>query len=164
MVKVQRLQGSLRSTEKRVIWLERLRRHICLNIMKKSALTANWPVTMHFVAFEQIEAARGEISLTPFEYHTLAALLIFKAHPLDVMILEVGLGGRLDAVNIIDADVAIVTSIAIDHTEWLGDTREQIACEKAGIFRAKRPAICGDRFPPNSLIAAAERLGAPLYV
>src|SRR5579862_7804343 len=93
-------------------------------------------------AFEKIEAARKNISLTPFEFHTLAALLIFQKFPLDILILEVGLGGRLDAVNIMDADVAIVTSIAIDHTEWLGNTREEIAREKAGIFRKKSPAIC----------------------
>src|SRR5690606_11414893 len=93
-------------------------------------------------AFAAIEAARADISLTPFEFMTLAALWIFQQYPLDVLILEVGLGGRLDAVNILDATVAIVTSIAIDHSEWLGVTREAIAWEKAGIFRAGQPAIC----------------------
>lgn len=111
-------------------------------------------------AFEIIEKNRGAISLTPFEYHTLAALLIFQQQDLDVVILEVGLGGRLDAVNIIDADVAIVTTISLDHTEWLGGTREEIAREKAGIFRSGRPAICGDLHPPATLVEKAKEIGA----
>lgn len=115
-------------------------------------------------ALAAIDAARGTISLTYFEFTTLAALYIFKAAGLDVLVLEVGLGGRLDAVNLIDADVAVVTSIGIDHVEWLGDTRELIAVEKAGIFRAGRPAICGDREPPASLIEAAQRVGCTLAV
>lgn len=115
-------------------------------------------------AYAKIEALRGDILLTPFEYHTLAALMIFQAEQLDVVILEVGLGGRLDAVNIIDADVAVVTSIGLDHTEWLGDTREAIGFEKAGIFRAGRPAVCGDIDPPLSLIKHAEDIGAELFV
>ncbi|MFZ3066728.1 MAG: bifunctional tetrahydrofolate synthase/dihydrofolate synthase [Gammaproteobacteria bacterium] len=114
-------------------------------------------------AFEMIEKKRGSISLTPFEYHTLAALLIFQQHPLDVVILEVGLGGRLDAVNIVDADVAIVTTISLDHTEWLGGTREEIAREKAGIFRPERPAICGDFNPPATLIEKAKEIGALFF-
>ena len=114
-------------------------------------------------AFSQIEKSRGDIRLTPFEYHTLAALLIFQKFPLDVWLLEVGLGGRLDAVNIIDADVAIVTSIDLDHMDWLGETREKIASEKAGIFRANKPAICGDLNPPNTLIQKAQDLNAPLF-
>jgi dihydrofolate synthase/folylpolyglutamate synthase len=114
-------------------------------------------------AFEKIEAVRGDVSLSPFEYHTLAALLIFQEANLDLMILEVGLGGRLDAVNIMDADVAIVTSIGIDHVEWLGHTREAIAVEKAGIFRAHKPAICGDDHPPASLAQAAAQVGAKFY-
>ncbi|TAK72851.1 MAG: bifunctional tetrahydrofolate synthase/dihydrofolate synthase [Gammaproteobacteria bacterium] len=109
-------------------------------------------------AFEKIEAVRGEITLTPFEFCTLAALLIFKQYPLDVWILEVGLGGRLDAVNILDADVAVVTSISIDHVDWLGSTREAIGREKAGIFRAGKPAVCGDSDPPSSLVG-----GAPFF-
>ncbi len=113
--------------------------------------------------FEKIESARADVSLTPFEYHTLAALLIFKNADLDVMILEVGLGGRLDAVNVIDADVSIVTSIGIDHVAWLGDTREKIAIEKAGIFRAGKPAICGDDHPPASLLEVATTLGVEFY-
>lgn len=84
-------------------------------------------------AFAKVNVARGDVSLTYFEFGALAALLIFKSHPLDVMIMEVGLGGRLDAVNILDADVSIVTSIALDHMDWLGNTRELIAYEKAGI-------------------------------
>lgn len=114
-------------------------------------------------AFTKIEAVRGDVTLTPFEFCTLAALFIFQQYKLDVLILEVGLGGRLDAVNIIDADVAIVTSIAIDHTEWLGSTREEIAREKAGIFRKDKPAVCGDFDLPNSLIEYATFLDVPLF-
>jgi dihydrofolate synthase / folylpolyglutamate synthase len=114
-------------------------------------------------AFSEIEAARGEISLTPFEFNTLAALKIFKQSALDIMLLEVGLGGRLDAVNIIDADLAVVTSIAIDHADWLGNTRELIAREKAGVFRAGKPVVCGDASPPQSLLNIAKELGAPLF-
>jgi dihydrofolate synthase/folylpolyglutamate synthase len=113
-------------------------------------------------AFEKVQSARGEISLTYFEFTTLAAFLIFREAGLDVAVLEVGLGGRLDAVNLIDADVAVVTSIGIDHTEYLGNTRDLIAREKAGIFRRGRPAICGDDDPPPALLAAAQESGAPL--
>lgn len=114
-------------------------------------------------AFTKVNEARGDITLTAFEFCTLAALLIFKNQALDVLILEVGLGGRLDAVNIIDADVSIVTSIGIDHTQWLGSTRNQIAREKAGIFRLNRPAICGDPNPPSALIESAKKVGAKWY-
>lgn len=114
-------------------------------------------------AFEKIEAARNGVSLTPFEYHTLAALLIFAESNLDVMILEVGLGGRLDAVNLMDADAVVITSIGIDHVDWLGHTREAIAIEKAGIFRHGKPAICGDDAPPASLIKAAHDAGVDYY-
>lgn len=103
-------------------------------------------------AFEQIDKARGETSLSYFEFSTLAALLIFSQQNVAVQILEVGLGGRLDAVNIVDADMAIVTSIAIDHVEWLGHTREEIGLEKAGIFRPNTPAIISDLRPPVSLL------------
>lgn len=113
-------------------------------------------------AFEKVQAARDGVALTYFEFTTLAAFLILRDAGLDVAVLEVGLGGRLDAVNIIDADVAVVTSIGIDHTEYLGDTREQIAREKAGIFRSGRPAICGDTDPPPVLLQAADENGAPL--
>jgi dihydrofolate synthase/folylpolyglutamate synthase len=119
--------------------------------------------TSFCLAFEEIESARAHVSLTPFEWHTLAALLIFAEAKLDIMILEVGLGGRLDAVNIIDADVAVVASIGIDHTAWLGDTRELIAIEKAGIFRHGRPAVCGDVHPPTTLPDAADKIGARFY-
>ncbi len=115
------------------------------------------------LAFQQIEAARGNITLTPFEYHTLAAFIIFQSQALDIWLLEVGLGGRLDAVNLLDSDVAIVTSIDLDHTDWLGETREKIAFEKAGIFRAHQPAICGDINPPHSLIDYAASLSTPLF-
>jgi len=114
-------------------------------------------------AFAQVEAQRGDISLTPFEFHTLAALWIFKSRKLDVLILEVGLGGRLDAVNIIDADVSVVTSISIDHVDYLGPTREHIGYEKAGIFRKDRPAVCGDLKPPVSLVTEAEKKGALFF-
>lgn len=112
-------------------------------------------------AFERIEAARGETSLTYFEFAILAALeLMADAQP-DVALLEVGLGGRLDAVNLIDADVAIITAVDLDHQAWLGDTREAIGAEKAGILRPGRPLVCGDRAPPASVLAAARALGAP---
>ncbi len=114
-------------------------------------------------AFAKIEAARGDISLTPFEFYTLAALVIFNSRPLDVLVLEIGLGGRLDAVNIVDADVAVVTSIGIDHVNYLGSTREQIAFEKAGIFRQGRSAVCGDFSPPHTLLEHAAAIGADLY-
>ena len=115
-------------------------------------------------AFARIDASRGDASLTYFEFGTLAALDIMQRDTLDVALLEVGLGGRLDAVNIIDADVAIVSSIDLDHMEWLGDTREAIGFEKAGIFRAGRPAICGDACPPDSLQQVAADTGARLQV
>ena len=110
----------------------------------------------------RIEAARDEVSLTYFEYTTLAALLLFKEHQTDVAILEVGLGGRLDAVNIVDADCSIVTSVDVDHTEWLGDTREKIGWEKAHIFRKGRPAICSDPQPPQSVLDYAQQIQADL--
>ena len=99
-------------------------------------------------AFERIEAARGEISLTYFEFNTLAAVDIFIQAQVDVMILDVGLGGRLDAVNVFDADVAVVTSVDLDHQAFLGDTIEQVGFEKAGVFRTGKPAICGQKPPP----------------
>lgn len=116
--------------------------------------------------FATIESARTalNVSLTQFEFFTLAAFLIFKTHLLDVWILEVGLGGRLDAVNVWDADVAIVTSIDLDHMDWLGQTRERIAHEKVGIFRAHKPAICGDPHPPVTLMEDATKLGTTLYM
>lgn len=111
-------------------------------------------------AFERVEEARGDITLTYFEYSTLAALLIFAQHRADVVILEVGLGGRLDATNIVDASVAVVVSIGFDHREWLGDTLEEIGREKAGIARAGRPAVLGSPQMPKSVFDALETLGA----
>ena len=98
----------------------------------------------HTASFAAIEAGRGTTSLTYFEFGTLSALMLFKQAALDVVILEVGLGGRLDATNIVDADVAVVTSIALDHTDWLGNDRESIGREKAGIFRQGKPAVVGE--------------------
>ena len=118
-------------------------------------------------AFEAVEAARtsGEpIALTYFEFSTLAALHLFASARLDALVLEVGLGGRLDAVNVVDADVAIVTTIGIDHADYLGSTRESIGREKAGIFRHGRQAICGDSDPPASLVDHAADIGAPLWL
>ncbi len=114
-------------------------------------------------AFEHIESVRDSISLSYFEFGTLAALDIFQQSELDVQLLEVGLGGRLDAVNIIDPDVSIVTSICIDHCDWLGETREAIGREKAGIFRAGIPAVIGDPDPPDSLLQSASAKNAPAY-
>jgi dihydrofolate synthase/folylpolyglutamate synthase len=114
-------------------------------------------------AFAAIDSARGEITLSYFEFGTLAALYIIHQQRPDVAILEVGLGGRLDAVNIVDADVALVTAIGIDHVAWLGNDRESIAREKAGIFRSGRPAICADPSPPESLRLSATTVGAEWY-
>jgi dihydrofolate synthase/folylpolyglutamate synthase len=119
-------------------------------------------------SFSRIDQARYDgkapISLTYFEWGTLAALDIFSRNHLQIQILEVGLGGRLDAVNLADADVSIVTNVALDHEQWLGDTLEQIACEKAGIFRPDRPAIFGDPNPPESLLQIADEMGVELLV
>jgi len=114
-------------------------------------------------AFARVDAARGDTSLTYFEFGTLAALDIFAHAKLDVAVLEVGLGGRLDAVNVLDADVALVTSVALDHTEWLGADRDSIAREKAGIYRAGRPALFGETDVPRSLQQHAHDIGATLY-
>jgi len=111
-------------------------------------------------AFECIESARGSTPLTYFEFGTLAALYIFSKKNLNVVILEVGLGGRLDAVNIVDADCAIVTTVDLDHQEYLGKDRESIAYEKAGIFRAHRPAVIAELDPPDTLLKEAQRIGA----
>ncbi len=121
-------------------------------------------------AFEAVENARLATAgpngmptpLTYFEFGTLATLWLFARATLDAMVLEVGLGGRLDAVNAVDADVAVLTSVGIDHTDYLGPTREDIGREKAGIFRAGRPAVCADPHPPSSVVAHAEEIGARL--
>ncbi|TAL61869.1 MAG: bifunctional tetrahydrofolate synthase/dihydrofolate synthase [Legionella sp.] len=110
------------------------------------------------LAFRYIEEARGDIVLTYFEMATLAALWLFHQHPLDIMILEVGIGGRLDATNIIDADLAIITTVALDHQDYLGESLEAIAFEKAGIMREGNPFIYGDLHPPATIAEAANRL------
>jgi dihydrofolate synthase/folylpolyglutamate synthase len=111
-------------------------------------------------AFAAVEAARGDIALTYFEYGTLAALWLFERSGLDLAVLEVGLGGRLDAVNLIDADVAVVTTVDLDHMDWLGADREAIGREKAGIARASRPLVIGDDDPPSSVLGHAYAIGA----
>jgi dihydrofolate synthase/folylpolyglutamate synthase len=113
-------------------------------------------------AFERIEAARGAIGLTFFEFNTLAALLVFEAAQLDAWVLEIGMGGRLDAVNVVDPDVAVVVSIGLDHQEYLGTTLEAIGREKAGIFRHGRPAVLGSREMPGVVEDIARAIGAPL--
>ena len=113
--------------------------------------------------FEAVEQARAGVSLTYFEFSTLAIVRWFASQPLDVIILEVGLGGRLDAVNLFDSDCAVVTSVDLDHTEWLGNTREAIGFEKAHVYRPGKPAICADPAPPDSLVAHAQAIGADLW-
>ncbi|QNA89884.1 bifunctional tetrahydrofolate synthase/dihydrofolate synthase [Massilia sp. Dwa41.01b] len=115
-------------------------------------------------AFNVVEAQRGDIALTYFEFTTLAIMHLISKAGVDVAILEVGLGGRLDAVNVVDADVAIVTSIDIDHADYLGDTREEIGFEKAGIFRPGKTAICSDPLAPSTLVKHAADIGADLWL
>jgi len=114
-------------------------------------------------SFEKIEQARDDIPLTYFEFGTLAAMQCFIEHKVEVAILEVGLGGRLDAVNAFDSDCAVVTSVDIDHTDYLGETREQIAFEKAGIFRSGKVAICADSDVPQAIRSHAQQIGAKLW-
>jgi dihydrofolate synthase/folylpolyglutamate synthase len=116
-------------------------------------------------AFAAVEAARGAVPLTYFEFATLAAFHLFSRENLEAAILEVGLGGRLDAVNVLDADCAVLTSVAIDHVDYLGDSREAIGREKAGIFRSGRPAVVADPQPPESVLEEIRRVGArPLLI
>jgi len=115
-------------------------------------------------AFDFIDSARGDVALTYFEFGTLAAIKLFSAASPELVILEVGLGGRLDAVNVMQPDVAVVTGIDIDHTDWLGDDRETIGYEKAGIFRPGRAAVCADASPPDSLLRHAAGIGARLWL
>jgi dihydrofolate synthase/folylpolyglutamate synthase len=115
-------------------------------------------------AFERIEQAREGVSLTYFEFTTLAALLLLHEAQLDAAVLEVGLGGRLDAVNLVDADCAVITTIGLDHMEYLGSNREDIGREKSGIMRAGRPVVVGDPAPPSSVLQHAERVGARLLL
>ncbi|MFA3789775.1 bifunctional tetrahydrofolate synthase/dihydrofolate synthase [Aliiglaciecola sp. SL4] len=117
----------------------------------------------HVNAFMQVEQARGSVTLTYFEFATLAGLVLIANHQPDFVVLEVGLGGRLDAVNIVDPDIAVITSIALDHQDYLGDTRELIATEKAGIMRHKIPVVIGEPDPPTTLITAVETLQAQAY-
>lgn len=135
-----------------------------LRYNERIALNAE-PVTDELLcaAFTAIETVRGETSLTYFEFGTLAALWLFHQQTVDVAVLEVGLGGRLDATNAWDCDIAIVTSIDIDHVDWLGDNREAIGYEKASIGRAGRPLICGDTQPPHSIATTAQSIGAQLW-
>jgi dihydrofolate synthase / folylpolyglutamate synthase len=114
--------------------------------------------------FERVEVARRDTPLTYFEFGTLAALAVFAEAGADALVLEVGLGGRLDAVNIVDADCAVVVTVDLDHQAWLGEDREAIGFEKAGIFRAAHPALCGDRDPPRRLVEHAAAIGAPLQL
>ena len=115
-------------------------------------------------AFAAVERARGDVALTYFEFGTLAAIWLFARSRLDAVILEIGLGGRLDAVNVIDSDCAVLTSIGIDHVEFLGGTRESIGKEKAGIFRPGRPAVVADPDPPGSVHDEGARIGARLLL
>lgn len=114
-------------------------------------------------AFERIDKVRQATSLTYFEFATLAAIDIFCQQKIDIAILEVGMGGRLDAVNLFDTDIALITPIGLDHVNWLGTTREQIAREKAGIIRANKPVVCSESEPAESLLAYAQSLSAPVY-
>ncbi|HVC37048.1 MAG TPA: cyanophycin synthetase, partial [Gammaproteobacteria bacterium] len=115
-------------------------------------------------AFASVDKARGDVSLTYFEFGTLAAFEIFRSYGIEMAVLEVGMGGRLDAVNAIDPLGALVASIGLDHQEWLGNDRDSIGYEKAGIYRSQRPAICGDREPPPRLLDTARQLGSDLQV
>nr|VFK50582.1 MAG: dihydrofolate synthase / folylpolyglutamate synthase [Candidatus Kentron sp. TC]VFK63624.1 MAG: dihydrofolate synthase / folylpolyglutamate synthase [Candidatus Kentron sp. TC] len=114
-------------------------------------------------AFDEIDRARGNTTLTYFEFGTLAAVMLFCRAKLDLAVLEVGVGGRLDAVNLFNADLALITTVGIDHIAWLGHDREEIGREKAGIYRPKCPAVCGDPHPPISLVDHAKSIGAFLY-
>lgn len=136
-----------------------------VNFNERARLNGEIASDAEFVRyFSMVEEARQGVSLTYFEYSTLATLAMFAAASLDVMVLEVGLGGRLDAVNIVDADCSIITSVDIDHVDWLGDTREKIGFEKAHIYREGRPAICSDPAPPQSLLDYAKTLGCDLWL
>ena len=113
-------------------------------------------------AFERVEAARGEVPLTYFEFGTLAALAVFDAAGVTTAILEVGLGGRLDAVNVVEPDASLITNVSLDHCEWLGDDVESIGYEKAGIMRAGKPVVFASTEMPASVAAHAEKVGAQL--
>ncbi|MGF1773381.1 bifunctional tetrahydrofolate synthase/dihydrofolate synthase [Vibrio maritimus] len=121
------------------------------------------PDESHTQAFDYIEKLRGDVSLSFFEYATLAALKQFQQHKVEVVLLEVGLGGRLDATNVVDHDVSVITSLAVDHVDWLGDDINVIGFEKAGIYRSGKPAICGQPKPPATVPAHADDIGAEFY-
>lgn len=114
-------------------------------------------------SFDFIEQQRGDISLSFFEYGTLAALRLFQTEQVDIVLLEVGLGGRLDATNVVEHDVSVITSLALDHVDWLGDDINVIGFEKAGIYRSRKPAICGQPKAPSTVAAHADDIGAELY-
>src|SRR3990172_3683250 len=115
-------------------------------------------------AFDQVDQARGEISLTYFEFGTLGAFYVFRPKKIQLAVLEVGMGGRLDAVNILDADIALICTIALEHVQWLGHTRDLIGREKAGIMREGKPAVCSESEVPGSISAYAAEIGATLYL
>ncbi len=117
----------------------------------------------HCQAFDFLEKQRGDITLSLFEFGTLAALRIFQTEKVDVVLLEVGLGGRLDATNVVDHDVSVITSLAVDHVDWLGDDINVIGFEKAGIYRSGKPAICGQPLPPATVAAHADDIGAEFF-
>ncbi|WMC09268.1 bifunctional tetrahydrofolate synthase/dihydrofolate synthase [Oceanimonas pelagia] len=134
-----------------------------LDYRERVRINGDFPAEPAFCdAFAAVEAARGDTALTYFEFGTLAALWLFRAARPDVVLLEVGLGGRLDATNVVDSDQAVITTIALDHTDWLGDNREVIGVEKAGILRPGKPAVCGDLDPPASIAEQANKLGTPV--
>lgn len=137
--------------------LIRYNERICLNDVEVTD-------EMLCASFDRIDRARGDISLTYFEFGTLAVLDIFRHAGIDIAILEVGLGGRLDAVNCVDANVALITAIDLDHENWLGPDRESIGREKAGIMRGNAPAICSDPNPPASLFEHAKELDTQFYI
>lgn len=135
-----------------------------LDYRERVRVNGDFPAESAFCeAFAAVEAARGDIALTYFEFGTLAALWLFRAAAPEVVLLEVGLGGRLDATNVVASDQTVITTVALDHTDWLGNDRETIGVEKAGIFRPGKPAVCGDPEPPASVLAQAEKKGTPLY-
>ncbi|MBR9787958.1 MAG: bifunctional tetrahydrofolate synthase/dihydrofolate synthase [Vibrionaceae bacterium] len=117
----------------------------------------------HCQAFDYVEKQRGDITLSLFEFGTLAALRIFQTEKVDIVLLEVGLGGRLDATNVVDHDVSVITSLAVDHVDWLGDDINVIGFEKAGIYRSGKPAICGQPLPPATVAAHADDIGAEFF-
>ncbi|WP_116472874.1 bifunctional tetrahydrofolate synthase/dihydrofolate synthase [Zobellella maritima] len=134
-----------------------------IDFRERVRINGQFPAAERFcTAFTEVEAARGDIALTYFEFATLAALWLFRDAAPEVVLLEVGLGGRLDATNVVASEQTVVTTIALDHTDWLGTDREAIGREKAGIFRPGKTAVCGELDPPLSLLNHARALGTPL--